>query len=192
MATDSLRFDNLIRVLEDYGKEAEALYKAKLTEGRPPYGTKNASGELLNSVKWGMKIGENHFEVTLDLAKYWKYVEGGLQGHESSYFGAVYPAVQRRDGTTLWNAIRDWIDIKRIDPLPGPNGKIPTKDQLAYLISRKIGRKGIEPFPALSRTVEELNAKYSEKIAEAVSKDVAAFVPILFSSFNYRDLANSK
>ena len=52
--------------------------------------------------------------------------------------------------------------------------------------------KGIEPFPALSRTVEELNAKYSEKIAEAVSKDVAAFVPILFSSFNYRDLANSK
>lgn len=192
MATDSLKFDNLIRVLEDYGKEAEALYKAKLTEGRPPYGTKNASGELLNSVKWGMKVNDRTYEVTLELADYWKYVEGGLQGHESSYFGAVYPAVQRRDGTTLRNAIRQWIDIKPVNPLPGKNGRIPTPDQLTYLIGRKIAMKGIEPFPALSRTVEELNAKYSEKIAEAVSKDVAAFVPILFSSFNYRDLANSK
>ena len=52
--------------------------------------------------------------------------------------------------------------------------------------------RGIEPFPALSRTVEELNAKYSERIAEAASRDVAAFVPVLFRSFNYRDLANSK
>ena len=37
MAEDSLKFDNLIRVLEEYGKEAEALYKAKFTDegGRP-------------------------------------------------------------------------------------------------------------------------------------------------------------
>lgn len=187
MATDSLKFSNLIRVLEDYGKEAEALYKAKLTEGRPPYGTKNASGELLNSVKWGMKVNDRTYEVTLELADYWKYVEGGAQGRATSPFGAVYPA--------HWpppSAIRQWIDIKPVNPLPGKNGRIPTPDQLTYLIGRKIAMKGIEPFPALSRTVEELNAKYSEKIAEAVSKDVAAFVPILFSSFNYRDLANSK
>ena len=71
----------------------------------------------------------------------------------------------------------------------GRNGRIPTKDQLAYMITRNISRHGIEPFPALSRTVEELNARYSERIAEAVSRDVAAFVPIMFSSFNWRDLA---
>ena len=52
--------------------------------------------------------------------------------------------------------------------------------------------KGIEPFPALTRTVEELNIKYGQRIAEAVTKDVAAFVPILFSGFNYRELAKSK
>lgn len=193
MAEDSLKFDNLIRVLEEYGKEAEALYKAKLTEGRPPYGTKNTTERtLLNSVKWGMKVGDRSYEVTLELAEYWKYVEGGLQGHDTSYYGAVYPAVQRRDGMTLRNAIRRWIDIKPVNPLPGRNNKIPTKDQLAYLIGRKIAMMGIEPFPALSRTVEELNVRYSGRIAEAVTKDVAAFMPILFRSFNYRDLANSK
>lgn len=192
MAENALKFENLIKVLEEYGQEAQELYKAKLTAGRPPYGTKNASGDLLNSVKWGLQVNGSKYEVTLDLAKYWKYVEGGLQGHATSYFGAVYPAVQRRDGTTLWNAIRSWIDIKPVIPRPNKNGKIPTKDQVAYLITRKIGRKGIEPFPALSRTVEELNIKYGQKIAEAVTKDVAAFVPLLFSGFNYRDLANSK
>ena len=187
MATDSLKFDNLIKVLEEYGKEAEALYKAKLTEGRPPYGTKNASGDLLNSVKWGMNVNGSKYEVTLSLADYWKYVEGGTQGRETSPWGAVYPA--------HWppvSAIRSWIDIKPVIPRPDKNGRIPTPDQLTYLIGRKIMRHGIEPFPALSRTVEELNAKYSERIAEAVTKDVAAFVPILFSSFNYRDLAKSK
>ena len=188
MATDSLKFDNLIRVLEDYGKEAEALYKAKLTEGRPPYGTKNTTERtLLNSEKWGMKVGDRSYEVTLELADYWKYVEGGAQGRVTSPYGAVYPA--------HWpppSAIRRWIDIKPVDILPGKNGKIPTPDQLTYLIGRKIAMRGIEPFPALSRTVEELNAKYSERIAEAASRDVAAFVPVLFRSFNYRDLANSK
>lgn len=189
MAENTLRFDNLIKVLEEYGKEAETLYKAKITEGRPPYGTKNASGELLNSVRWGMRVNGRTYEVTLSLAEYWKYVEGGLQGHDTSYYGAVYPAVTLRDGVTLRKAIRDWIDIKPVIPRPGRNGRIPTKDQLAYMITRKISRHGIEPFPALSRTVEELNARYSERIAEAVSRDVAAFVPILFSSFNWRDLA---
>jgi hypothetical protein len=184
MAENTLRFDNLIKVLEEYGKEAETLYKAKITEGRPPYGTKNASGELLNSVRWGMRVNGRTYEVTLSLAEYWKYVEGGAQGRETSPFGAVYRA--------HWppvSAIREWIDIKPVIPRPGRNGRIPTKDQLAFLISRNIARHGIEPFPALSRTVEELNAKYSERIAEAVSRDVAAFVPIMFSSFNWRDLA---
>ena len=187
MAADTLKFENLIKVLEEYGQEAQELYKAKLTAGRPPYGTKNASGDLLNSVKWGLQVNGSKYEVTLDLASYWKYVEGGAQGRESTPFGAVYPA--------HWpppSVIRSWIDIKPVIPRPGKDGRIPTPDQLTYLIGRKIAMKGIEPFPALTRTVEELNIKYGQRIAEAVTKDVAAFVPILFSGFNYRDLANSK
>lgn len=187
MAENALTFTNLRAVLEEYGQEAERLYKSKLQAGRPPYGTKNASGELLNSVKWGLKVNEQSFEVTLNLADYWKYVEGGTQGRETSPFGAVYRA--------HWpppSAILDWIKIKPVIPTPDKKGRIPTPDQLSFLIGRKIMRHGIEPFPALSKTVEELNLKYSEKIAEAVSKDVSAFVPILFSSFGYRSLANSK
>lgn len=187
MATNSLTFDNLRAVLEQYGRDAEALYKAKLTQGRPPYGTKNASSDLLNSVKWGLNVDGKSFEVTLNLAHYWKYVEGGSQGRASSPYGAIYRA--------HWppsSAILDWINVKPVLPRPDKNGRIPTPKQLAYLIGRKIAMKGIEPFPAMSQTVEELNAKYSEKIAEAVTKDVSAFVPIIFSSFNVRDLANSK
>lgn len=186
MAENTLTFENLRAVLAEYGQEAERLYKEKLTAGRPPFGTKNASGELLNSVKWGLKVNERSFEVTLDLAKYWKYVEGGTQGRETSPFGAVYPAHFPPP-----NAILNWIEIKPVIPYPGRNGKIPTKKQLSFLIARNIFRHGIEPFPILSQTVEDLNRRYSDKIAEAVTKDVAAFVPIIFSSFNYRSLANS-
>jgi len=186
MAENSLTFDNLLAVLREYGEEAARLYKSKIQEGRPPYGSKSASGELLRSVQWQVNQNGQTFEVSLSLAEYWKYVEGGAKGKETSPFGAVYPAHFPPP-----KAILDWIDIKPVIPTPDKRGRIPSKKSLAFLIGRAINRHGIEPFPALTNTVQELNIKYSARIAEAVTKDVAAFMPIIFSSFNYRDLANS-
>lgn len=47
-----------------------------------------------------------------------------------------------KKGPSLKSIIRQWIDVKGIDPGTDKNGRPVTKDSLAYLISRKIHREG--------------------------------------------------
>lgn len=50
----------------------------------------------------------------------------------------------RVPGGSLREVIRKWIDDKRIQPRPTDTGRETTKDQLAFLIARKIHREGID------------------------------------------------
>lgn len=43
------------------------------------------------------------------------------------------------------------------------NGKIPTLDQLAYLIGRSIAKLGIKPLPAVEMAKTKMLPKYIEK-----------------------------
>lgn len=158
---------HLKQVLNAYARDAEETYKRILVqEGKP------ATGQLLNSVK-AYVVGDDDtaYEVTMDLAYYWKFVEGGSKGRESSPAGAVYKA--------HWppvNALLSWIQAKPVIPRPLPNGKLPTARQLAYLIGRKIYNKGIAPVPVLARTIEELNARYLQEINNALQLDVRDYL----------------
>ena len=161
-----LELTELEKLLHEYAKEAEQLYKSKITEGG-----KNASKKLLNSVKSNVIVGENAYEVTLALEHYWKFVEGGRKGKDSSPPGAVYKAA-----FPPVDALLEWIKVKPVIPRPGNNGKIPTPKQLAYLIGRKIEQKGIEPFPALKTTQEELDKIYHEKLSAALGHDISNYI----------------
>jgi hypothetical protein len=167
-----LDLTELQKVLQEYAQEAEALYKSKLTSGE-----KNASKKLLDSVKGNVVVGEQEYEVTLTLEHYWKYVEFGRQGKESSplkaYPGAYPPG---KAAFPPMNAILEWIKVKPVVPRPDRNGRIPTQKQLAFLISRKIWNEGIEPFPAVHQTSEELNEKYRERISAALGHDMTFYL----------------
>lgn len=167
-----LDLTELQKVLQEYAQEAEALYKSKLTSGE-----KNASKKLLDSVKGNVVVGESAYEVTLTLEHYWKYVEFGRQGKESSplkaYPGAYPPG---KAAFPPMNAILEWIKVKPVVPRPDRNGRIPTQKQLAFLISRKIWNEGIEPFPAVHQTSEELNEKYRERISAALGHDITFYL----------------
>ena len=104
-------------------------------------------------------------EITLQLQDYWKYIEDGRKPGK-------FPPV---------GAIMRWIEVKPVIPRPNDFGKIPTPKQLAYLIGRKIERDGIEPFPALKTTKEELDKLYHEKISVALGHDVSNYIRKLLS-----------
>ncbi len=151
MAEDTLiAFDNLKRVLEEYGNLVRNSYQDALIRSNSI-----ASGELLNSVEFEVQQGERRFSVVLNLLDYWQYVEEGTKPH--------WPPS---------SAILKWIEAKPVLPRPDKNGKLPTPKQLAYLIGRKIAREGTKGTHALSRTLEAVNAEYMEKIVEALAQDV--------------------
>jgi hypothetical protein len=164
--SDLINFTELQQVLQDYAKDAAEIYKYQIS-----LGGKNASRKLIDSVNSRVIVGDQAYEVSLNLMEYWKYVEGGSKGKESSPPGAVYPAHFPPVGVLI-----NWINVKPILPRPDVNGRIPSPKSLAFLIGRKIENEGIEPFPALETTKEELDKIYHEKLSAALGHDVSNYI----------------
>ena len=159
---DLMDLTELHQVLEDYAREAEEMYKYQLS-----LGGKTASRKLIDTVKSWVIVGENSYEVTLRLQDYWKYIEDGRKP------GGKFPPV---------SALMNWILVKPILPRPDASGKMQKlrPKSLAFLIGRKIKEEGIEPYPAVKTTQEELNKLYKEKISAALGRDVRNYVSKLF------------
>lgn len=152
---DLINFAELQQVLQDYAKDAEEIYKYQIS-----LGGKNASRKLTDTIRSNVVVGDQTFEITLTLQEYWKYVEHGRPPGK-------FPPVK---------ALLDWISVKPIIPRPDGNGNIPTPKQLSFLIGRKIMEEGIEPFPALETTKEELDKIYHEKLSAALGHDVSNYI----------------
>lgn len=100
----------------------------------------NASGALSKSIKGIVKMNGKYLTVSLSMEDYWKYIEYGTKPH--------FPPVDK---------IKSWITVKPVLPRPLANGKLPTENQLAFLIGRKISRFGTKPKPFFYNTLENFN-----------------------------------
>ena len=148
-----MQFKNVISVLNDFGKFLVEEYKDNLILNNV-----NASDNLYKSVKYMLDVGSKKFEVKLELADYWKYVENGRKPGK-------WPPI---------SAIEKWIEIKPVLPRPMANGQLPTNKQLAFLIARKIGLEGIQPRPILDQSIKDVWDVMKEYLEEALAKDVEA------------------
>ena len=68
--------------------------------------------------------------------------------------------------------IKKWILVKPVKPYPTANGKLPTVDQLTFLISRKIRLNGTKGTKFFTNTKEQINELYKDKIKSAIKKDI--------------------
>lgn len=143
-----------LATLDEYSQRAEELYKRKLTDKGI-----NASYKLLNSVETTVKRGDDTFTVSINLEDYWYYVENGRGPGK-------FPPIDK---------ILEWVRIKPVIPYSDSRGRLPTEEQLAFLIARKIAEQGTEPRRVLAETVEELNNYYLPKLQQALDRDFARF-----------------
>lgn len=141
-----------LSTLDEYAQKAEELYKRKLTDKGI-----NASYKLLNSVETTVKRNDDEFVVTIHLEDYWYYVENGRGPGK-------FPPIDK---------ILDWIRVKPVIPYTDSRGRLPTEEQLAFLIARKIARDGTEPRRVLAETITELNSIYLPKLQRALDEDFA-------------------
>lgn len=151
-------FENIMLALDEYGQAVKDLYQKRLLAD-----DKKATGNLIDSVQCKIAYQGTEFAVFLELADYWKYVEGGAKPH--------WPPKDK---------ILEWIKAKPVLPRPLDNGKLPTDNQLAFLISRKIARDGIKAGNQLAETVEDINRQYMPILQEALQKDFDAYTIKIF------------
>lgn len=158
-------WENTKQILEQYAKELVRTYKENLIND-----DKVATGNLVNSINFIIENGANSISVSLSMEDYWKYVENGRKAGK-------FPPIDR---------ILDWIRVKPVIP-DERTGKLPTENQLAFLIARKIANEGIEPGNQLNDSRKQLYNEWMAKIEEAITKDVSENVDIIFSQFLYKD-----
>lgn len=155
-----IMFKRLQEALAQYAQAIADQYKTNLeSSGR------RASGELISSVNTKVTVDGNEFVIELQLEDYWKYVEEGRGP-------GGFPPV---------NKILEWIKLKPILPYPDKNGKLPTENQLAFLIGRKIANEGFEGTNDLSNTMEEVD--FEQIIQDALDQDVMECIDDLFALF---------
>ena len=150
---------NIQRVLETLGDQIIDVYRRKLFDG----GT-NATGLLGNSLSCIVKTENGIYDLYLSLQDYWKYVENGRQPGK-------FPPL---------DAIKQWIQAKPVIP-NARTGKLPTLEQLTFLISRSIANNGIPAKNYLTDTIREF--EYDPQFYEAINKDIERNVDLIFREF---------
>lgn len=154
MEEQLIKYDHLREVLERYAVALRNEYQDNLIRS-----DRVASGDLLNTVEYEVKDKNGTYTVSLRLQDYWKWVESGR------------PPTQKGGNGDLRTAILEWIKIKPVLPRPDKNGKLPTPQQLAYLISRKIHKEGYEGSQDLRKATESVWDRFVYEIYEAIDKD---------------------
>ena len=143
-------WEKTYEVLKDYAIELRnTLQDSYITDDRI------ATGDLLNSVEYIIEKDDRQIEVSLQLEEWWKYVEYDTKPH--------FPPP---------DAMLNYIKAKPVLPKPDKNGKLPTPNQLAYLIGRKISEVGTTGTHNVRDTVRLINERYEEKIGQAISEDI--------------------
>lgn len=152
-----MNFDNTIEVLNSFGRLLVEDYKESLI-----FNSVNASDDLYKSVKYYFESDNRFLEVQLELESYYWYVENGRKAGK-------FPPIQK---------IEDWIKVKPVLPYRDKNGKLPTLNQLTYLIGRKIKEDGIEGKHLLQKSVDDIYREIEKRLVEALSKDLHKAVEI--------------
>lgn len=175
MEEGTLSFTNTLNALAEYREAIVYSYGNKLLDN-DHFSSGKLADSLLKNLDYEIQVGENKFEVSLSLEDYWKYVEYDTPAH--------WPPI---------NKILDWIKVKPVIPYSTYDGKLPTQEQLAFLIGRSIAGEspnqselknphgGTIGTHDLERTLDELNDEYMVKISEAVTKDVSDAVAAILS-----------
>lgn len=134
-----------LTTIQDITNDFVVELKNKLTAN-----DSNASGNLAKSIRGIVKQNGKYIVISIQLEDYWKYIENGTKPH--------FPPV---------DAIKKWISVKPVLPRPLKSGKLPTSNQLAFLIARKISRVGTKAKPFLKPTITDfdlINKVYNEVV----------------------------
>ena len=149
----SYKFSRTEALLNSFAQTIVNRYKDKISE--------YASGKLYKTIDYTITSKSDSYLVTINLEEYWKYISYGRRP------GAKMPPVE---------AIENWIKVRKILPRPvtlkSGKQRVPTIQQLAYVIARSISRRGIAPRPFMRETIAETVETFQDKLSAAIRDDV--------------------
>ena len=148
-----MKFSRTYALLNSFGNTLISRYKEHLSD--------YASGKLYKTIDYTITSKSDSYLVTINLEAYWIFLEKGRRA------GAKMPPL---------SAIEQWIKVRKILPRPialkSGKQRVPTVQQLAYVIARSIARKGIAARPFMRESIEDTMKDFQSKLSAAVREDV--------------------
>lgn len=132
-----------------------------------------ATGRSINSFEVTAIQNPQNVELTADDSVVW-----ALQGRNAGEFPNV-------------GAIKDWINDKNIRLRPDEKtGRMPTINQVAYLIGKKIADSGTNQ-PRLKNqnitfAIKQISRKHMKKLSDNLAEDIAESIALDFLKSNQR------
>lgn len=190
MAAKSLRLliadcPHLEQVLVEFGSALLNQYQDYLVYNDTPYNERPhwnreqerhiATGRLFNTASFIVEKQGVQYQVSMNLADYWKNVEFGTEPHTPPY-----------------DDILNWVRVKPVIPRPynslkdaAKANELPTPEALAYMITRAISIAGTAGSHDLKAALEDTFIfEYEQKIQEAAAQD---FAELVFMEINQLD-----
>ena len=148
-----MKFSRTEALLNSFAQTIVNRYRDKISE--------YSSGKLYKTIDYTITSKSDSYLVTINLEEYWKFIEKGRRA------GAKMPPV---------SAIENWIKVRKIIPRPvalkSGKQRVPTVQQLAYVIARSIARNGIAARPLMREYIEDTMKDFQSKLTAAVREDV--------------------
>ena len=120
-----------------------------------------ARGKLYKTIDYTITSQNDSYLVTINLEEYWKNISYGRKP------GSRMPPV---------SAIENWIKVRKIIPRPvalkSGKQRVPTIQQLAYVIARSIAKNGIRPRPFMRESINQTIEDFTSKLSAAIREDV--------------------
>lgn len=174
-----MEFPKTNAVLEDFGNDFVELV---LQEIQDKDGV--ATGEMYNTLGWKIEETENGLTLFLTHTDYFHYWNDGTRPHWPPQEPIEnWVRAKGIEGRPM-RVVRTWKWVTK-DGVEHTNGKevtiLPTVQQIAFLVRRKISLEGTEPRSAFEAAYDALIGFYEPKIIEAFTEDTLENEGILLS-----------
>jgi hypothetical protein len=162
------------KTFQEFGDYVIAKAKSNLKSSG-----KNASGKLIESLEYDLKVNENSVEFDFYAEDYWKFVDKGVKGKFSSAKAPNSP-YQFGSGTGkkggLRSAIDKWVIRKGLNNVRDKQGRFINRKQMVSMISSAIYNRGLSATQFFSKPFEEGFKQLPDEILEAYGKDLDKFL----------------
>ena len=168
MADELIEFPRTIEVLGHLADDVRAGYIDQLKKHGHP--TRYGTDRLSDTITTQVEVDGKKFTASLNMNHYWEYLEEGTgpgRGRDRYWPNSA--------------AIAKWIEVKPVIPRPDDNGRIPTPQQLTFLISRKIHDEGTQGTHGFQTTRDAVLPMYYEKIEQALAQDIGDYIWKVFT-----------
>jgi len=166
-----MEIKNVQKTLNEFGAMVLENARRNLKTGGK-FGTHNASGNLSRSLNFKTKINPNSLEFDFFAEDYWKLLDYGTKGSESSRKAPNSPYQAKAS----IGAIDKWVVRKGLKGTRNKAGQFTKRSQLVATITRSINKTGTPETKFFRSAFDKEYANFDQNVAEKYGLDLEEFL----------------